>query len=661
MRVLVVEDDPRLCEIFRDYLAQIGHEPIVATTIEAAREVLRGPRPGAMLLDIRLPGMSGLDFLQLQSTRELGVPIVVISGMLTETEVRDCLRLGAVDYLGKPIVLDHLRDVLLCLEPLAEPVAEAPVRSPERRAAPRARVTLPVRVVEYGGNGWDATTVDLSARGVKVRTSGAVTPAAVAKLSFPLGEGHRTFQVVSVLVRADVDGFAFHFINLADWQQEQLQAFVDRNLEPPPMAEPHARVLRSLTQAFSSALDLEETLRLALHALTHVTGHESSSLHLLSADRQMLHLRGERGLSPRLREINRELPVGVGLIGRVAATGQTARVNDVRVSPDLWASARPVVEEEGMRGFVCVPLQTRGRILGTLSLGRSTPTPFTDGEVTLLEATANQLALALDNARLYSETRRQLEDLEQAETQAAEGERLSTVGRLAAGLVHEINNPLAAILGQAHLLMREAEGSPESRERLRVIVQETSRAARLLKSVQGLSRPRRVERRACLLHEEVRGVISLTQPQRDYTSIRTVSELEPVPAVWADPDQIRQVMLNLLQNAQQAMAVHAGERVLTVRTRAAIDRVLVEVLDTGPGIPEDALPRIFDAFFTTKAASEGTGLGLWVSFDIAEQHGGRLYASNRPEGGAVFTLELPQRSVSGGASPPGTGTTSGRR
>src|SRR5207245_7721480 len=163
-----------------------------------------------MLLDIRLPGMSGLDFLQLQSTRELGVPIVVISGMLTETEARDCLRLGAVDYLGKPIVLDHLRDVLLCLEPLAEPAAAAPV---ERRAAPRARVTLPVRVVEYGGNGWDATTVDLSARGVKVRTSGAVSPAAVAKLSFPLGEGQRTFQVVSVLVRADVDGFAFHFIN----------------------------------------------------------------------------------------------------------------------------------------------------------------------------------------------------------------------------------------------------------------------------------------------------------------------------------------------------------------------------------------------------------------------------------------------------------------
>jgi signal transduction histidine kinase/ActR/RegA family two-component response regulator len=627
VRVLVVEDDERLCEVFHDYLVQLGHEPYLAYTAESALALAREVRPGAMLLDVGLPGMSGTDFLQHPRTRALGTPIIVTSGMLSDSEMHECLRLGAVDYLGKPIVLEHLRDILLCLEPLADPAHVPARREPERRAAPRARVTLPVRVAEYGGNGWDATTVDLSTRGVKVRTSGAVTPANVAKLSFPLGDGAETFQAVSVLVRADADGYAFHFINLADAQQEQLRVFVERSLEPPPVAEPHARVLRSITQAFSGTLDLEETLRLALHALTHVTGHEVSSLHLLSPDRQTLHLRGERGLSPRLREVNRVLPVGEGLIGRVAATGQSARV-----------------DEEGARAFVCVPLQTRGRILGTLSLGRSTRGPFTDAEVALVEATANQLGLALDNERLYSETRRQLEDLQQAESQAAQDERLSTVGKLAAGLVHEINNPLTAILGNAHLLLQEAEGSADNRERLRVIIQETSRAARLLKTVQSLSRPRHVVRRPCALNEETRALLDFTEPQRDYAGIRTVAELEAVPPVWADCDQIRQVLLNLVQNAQQAMANQAGERVLTVRTRSEGDRVLVEVLDTGPGIAPDVLPRIFDAFFTTKTAGEGTGLGLWVSYDIVEQHGGRLRADNRPGGGAVFTLEIPQRA-----------------
>ena len=167
-------------------------------------------------------------------------------------------------------------------------LAESAGRSPERRAARRARVTLPVRVAEYGGQGWDAVTVDLSTTGVKVRTSGTVQPPSVAKLSLALDEAQRTLQVVSVLVRADQDGYAFHFINVADWQREQLQAFVERRLEPPPVAEPHARVLRSLTQAFSGTLGLDETLRLVLHALTHVTGHETSSLHLLSTDRTTL-------------------------------------------------------------------------------------------------------------------------------------------------------------------------------------------------------------------------------------------------------------------------------------------------------------------------------------------------------------------------------------
>jgi signal transduction histidine kinase len=106
---------------------------------------------------------------------------------------------------------------------------------------------------------------------------------------------------------------------------------------------------------------------------------------------------------------------------------------------------------------------------------------------------------------------------------------------------------------------------------------------------------------------------------------------------------MRQVVLNLLQNAQQAMGGNPGDQVLTVRTRALDDRVLVEVLDTGPGMPADVLPRVFDAFFTTKKSDQGTGLGLWVSYDIVEQHGGRLTAGNRPEGGAVFTLDLPRR------------------
>jgi len=114
----------------------------------------------------------------------------------------------------------------------------------------------------------------------------------------------------------------------------------------------------------------------------------------------------------------------------------------------------------------------------------------------------------------------------------------------------------------------------------------------------------------------------------------------------ADEGQIQQVLLNLVQNAHQAMASHKGEREITVRlSEPGGSNVRLEVLDSGPGIHPNVLPRIFEAFTTTKAPGEGTGLGLWVSYSIIEQHQGSLKAVNRPEGGAAFIVELPAASA----------------
>ena len=105
--------------------------------------------------------------------------------------------------------------------------------------------------------------------------------------------------------------------------------------------------------------------------------------------------------------------------------------------------------------------------------------------------------------------------------------------------------------------------------------------------------------------------------------------------------ELQQVLLNLVQNAHEAMAAHAGERLLTIRLGEDGGKARLAVLDTGPGIRPDVLSRIFGAFITTKLAGEGTGLGLWTSYAIIERHGGSLRAANRPTGGAVFTIELP--------------------
>ena len=405
--------------------------------------------------------------------------------------------------------------------------------------------------------------------------------------------------------------------------------------------EPHLRILHTVAEAVSRTLDVEDVLRTALDALTHVTGHEISSLHLLSEDGQRLHLRGDRGLSDRLRDINRVLPIGEGVIGRVASTGVTMTFADIAASPALFAPAQPIVRADGIRGFVCVPVNSRGRILGTLSLGRQTDVPFDEPEIALLEATADQVGIALDNARLYSESVRQLEELRLKQAQLVHAEKLSAVGELASGVAHEINNPLTTILGQAQLLMDRRDIAPDVRERIKILADEASRAARIVQNLLLFARHYPPERRPCSLAEQALRVLELKAYQLAQDRIRVVTEFSECPPVWADENQIQQVLLNLVQNAHHAMAAHATEGVLTIRIHPVDGHVVIDVLDTGPGLSSDVLPRLFDPFFTTKAPGEGSGLGLSVSYGIVSEHQGRLRAQNRPAGGAAFTIELP--------------------
>jgi signal transduction histidine kinase len=389
------------------------------------------------------------------------------------------------------------------------------------------------------------------------------------------------------------------------------------------------------------SLDVDEVLKTAVQTLTEVTGHEISSLHLVSDDGRTLRLQGERGLSPQLREINRTLPLGEGLIGRVASTGEMVRIDDQSIERDHFPPAKDVVQTEQLRGFVCVPIRSRGRILGTLALGRRTPPPFSEAEVTLVQATADQIGIALDNARLYSESQRQLEELKRAQRQLVHAEKLSAVGELASGVAHEINNPLTTILGQSHLLMADPDLKPSARDRLTIIADETTRAARIVQNLLMFARHYTPERRPCTLADQVRRVLELKNYQLVQDNITVVTDFLPCPPVYADDNQIQQVLLNLVQNAHQSMAKRPGERKLTIRVAPRDEYARVEVLDTGGGIPAEVLPRIFDPFFTTKPPGDGSGLGLSVSYGIITEHQGKLGGENRPGGGAAFVFELP--------------------
>jgi CheY-like chemotaxis protein len=222
MRVLVVEDQVDLGDVFRDYLFELGHQPVVVHTAEAALARLRTDRPDAILLDVQLPGMSGLDFLQLRPVRALGVPIVAVSGVVNESQARQCLALGAADFMGKPVQLDRLNEVLTFLEPHAMSRL-ASREQPNRRRSPRIHLSIPVRLREYGGRELAGLLIEVGVTGGKVRLPVALEADTVAKLVFALPDGGPPLEVVSILVRDDPDGSAFTFVRLGLTEAERLR------------------------------------------------------------------------------------------------------------------------------------------------------------------------------------------------------------------------------------------------------------------------------------------------------------------------------------------------------------------------------------------------------------------------------------------------------
>jgi CheY-like chemotaxis protein len=229
MRVLVVEDEQDVGDVFLDYLLELGHQPLLVRTAEAALGKLVTERPDAIIVDVNLPGMSGIEFLQLRPIRESGVPVVAVSGVATESQARECLRLGAVDFVGKPLPFERLQEVLTYLEPhaLDRKLGNEDVR-PDRRKDPRVPLAVPVRVVEYGGAEWQAMSIDISAGGIRVSGRAAARAGSAARLTFTPPDGGPTMTLVALLVRADIAGYAFSFVNLTTSDAARLRQILQR-------------------------------------------------------------------------------------------------------------------------------------------------------------------------------------------------------------------------------------------------------------------------------------------------------------------------------------------------------------------------------------------------------------------------------------------------
>lgn len=226
--------------------------------------------------------------------------------------------------------------------------------------------------------------------------------------------------------------------------------------------------------------------------------------------------------------------------------------------------------------------------------------------------------------------------------QVTRAEKLASIGRLAAGVAHEINNPLTGVLTFSHLLREKPNMDAQDREDLDLIIRETTRAADIVRGLLDFARERPVLMERVDLNEVVRRTVRLIANQKKFDRI-VIEELlqEDLPEVRGDMNQLQQVLLNLSLNACTAMP-DGGK--LTIRTAVEGDEVLLKTADTGCGIKPEHLDRIFEPFFTTQDVGRGTGLGLSVTHGIVEQHGGRLEVQSREGEGSTFTIRLPALS-----------------
>ena len=243
-----------------------------------------------------------------------------------------------------------------------------------------------------------------------------------------------------------------------------------------------------------------------------------------------------------------------------------------------------------------------------------------------------------------------IKNLADTQRQLTQADKLASVGRLAAGVAHEINNPLTGVLSYASLLRKRLDQDAEACEDLDVIVRETVRCRGIIRGLLDFARPTAPARKLIDLNEVIRRSVSVVMTQLSMNKVDLSLQLSPdLPEVMADANQIQQVVVNLILNAADAIGPEGGTIRATTRP-AAEDTIEVLLEDSGKGIAPEDLPRIFEPFFTTKG-NHGTGLGLAVSWGIVEAHGGSLTVQSEPGKGTCFTLVLPLSADTRGGEP----------
>ena len=662
IRVLYVEDDATDRELTARHLAR--HAPHIklelATTVAGAVDVLEGGGVDLVLSDFRLPDGTGLDVLEGVTARNLSLPVVLVTGSGDVESAVRLLQAGAANYVSKrPGYLQTLPAVIsdACRwYASSRELRRAPVHVLYVEHEP-ADIELTRRAFREHGRHLELEVV---ARGRTAIERLRAIPCDLLLLDYRLPdmtaiemlktireEGLRV-PVVIVTGQGDEETAVQAFkLGAADYVVKRpgylakLLSTVEIVLSQQRLADEKDAllVLNSLTRSIATVRELGDLTARVTRA----------AVELLRAESGVLWLLHEGELRPRAW-VGIDDAAARALVRPLDAAAAARLVSDRRVDLGAFlgtASLAPPASPELVEGeqTAAVSLESSGSLVGVLAISSRRPRQFKPLEERLLTALADHSAVAIENTRLYEELKNRHEELRRTQAQLLQTEKIAAMGQLLAGVAHELNNPLSVVIGQARLLEMKTKDAGDA-ERSQKIAAAADRCGRIVKNFLALARQHPPERQLADLNQVVRDALELVGYQLRVASVEVILDLAaPSSALWADPHQLHQVVLNLVTNAHHAMRETPAPRRLRLATRFDATHASIEVSDTGPGIPADVLPRIFEPFFTTKPAGQGTGLGLSLCQGMVEAHGGTIRVESEVGRGTTFVVSLPIQAL----------------
>jgi signal transduction histidine kinase/GTP-sensing pleiotropic transcriptional regulator CodY len=395
----------------------------------------------------------------------------------------------------------------------------------------------------------------------------------------------------------------------------------------------------AISQQIMSSLELPVVLETIVEVLKHVMDCRAACIFLLNEETGMLEIKASSGITSHWRT-QAKLRVGEGISGKAVALGRPIYVPDSLLEPDF------IFFDRSVRSILVVPLKVKGKVIGTLSVDHTIPNAFTPDDERFLSIIAAQAAIAIENAALYERLKERAVALEKAYEEISELSRFKS--ELLQNVSHELRSPLTFVKGYVELMREGYMGSltPEQAEALEVVSEKADLMTRLVEDMIALQRIEieKLKLEPVSLEEIARFAVRSASLMARNAGIEFKLEIPPnLPPVMGDKNRLVQVFDNLINNAIK-FSPNGGT--ITIRLKDIGEYVQAEVEDTGIGIPEDKLDKIFERFYQVDSSSKrkfgGMGLGLAIVKSIVEAHGGKIWVKSQLGKGSTFYFVIPK-------------------